>query len=131
MKQYLAYFSIVVLDYDEAIAFYTKKLGFRLVEDTVLTEEKRWVVLMPPGAKETGILLARASNAEQQAVVGKQAGGRVWLFLHTDDFWRDYTRYQDLGIEFVRQAVEEPHGTVAVFKDLYGNCWDLIQPKVR
>lgn len=129
MAQHLAYFSIVVKEYDEAIAFYTSKLGFELVEDTRLSPEKRWVVIRPSGSKETGILLAKAANEDQMAVVGKQAGGRVWLFLHTNDFWKDFNNYKAAGIEFVRQPSQEPHGTVAVFKDLYGNCWDLIQPK--
>ena len=128
MSQQLAYFSILVNDYDEALAFYVGKLGFELVEDTKLSPEKRWVVLIPPGAKETGILLAKASNEEQRATVGKQAGGRVWLFLFTSDFWNDFELYQSRGVEFVRQPVVEKHGTVAVFKDLYGNLWDFIQP---
>lgn len=128
MSQQLAYFSILVNDYDEALAFYVGKLGFELVEDTLLSPEKRWVVLIPPGAKETGILLAKASNEEQRATVGKQAGGRVWLFLFTSDFWNDFELYQSRGVEFVRQPVVEKHGTVAVFKDLYGNLWDFIQP---
>lgn len=130
MSQQLAYFSILVNDYDEALAFYVGKLGFKLVEDTILSPEKRWVVLIPPGANETGILLAKASNEEQKSMVGKQAGGRVWLFLFTSDFWNDFKLYQSRGVEFVRQPVVEAHGTVAVFKDLYGNLWDFIQPSV-
>lgn len=130
MYQRLAYFSILVRDYDEAIHFYTKKLGFHLIEDTQLSDEKRWVILVPPGAKETGILLAKAVNQNQLNCIGKQAGGRVWLFLFTDDFWRDFNLYKSHGVEFIRQPVEEKHGTVAVFKDLYGNFWDLIQPSV-
>ena len=119
--------TLVVRDYDEAIAFYTQKLSFTLVEDTPLPEEqKRWVVVAPPGGG-TGILLARASKPEQEAFVGNQSGGRVFLFLSTDDFWRDYRQMEKKGVRFVREAQKAGYGTVAVFADLYGNLWDLIQ----
>lgn len=119
--------TLVVRDYDEAIAFYTQKLSFTLVEDTPLpAEQKRWVVVAPPGGG-TGILLARASKPEQEAYVGNQSGGRVFLFLSTDDFWRDYRRMEKKGVRFVRQPQKTDYGTVAVFADLYGNLWDLIQ----
>ena len=118
---------MVVRDYDEAIAFYTQKLSFTLVEDTPLPEEqKRWVVVAPPGAG-TGILLARASKPEQEAFADNQSGGRVFLFLSTDDFWRDYRQMEKKGVRFVRQPQKTDYGTVAVFADLYGNLWDLIQ----
>ncbi len=118
---------MVVRDYDDAIAFYTQKLSFTLVEDTPLPEEqKRWVVVAPPGGG-TGILLARASKPEQEAFVGNQSGGRVFLFLSTDDFWRDYRQMEKKGVRFVRQPQKTDYGTVAVFADLYGNLWDLIQ----
>jgi catechol 2,3-dioxygenase-like lactoylglutathione lyase family enzyme len=129
MKQSLALVSIVVRDYDEAIAFFVGKLGFKLVEDSIVAEQnKRWVVIAPPGATESRLLLARASTPEQLEHIGNQTGGRVFLFLHTDDFNRDYQRYKVAGIEFVRPPRKEPYGTVAVFKDLYGNLWDLVQP---
>lgn len=116
-------------DYDEAIDFYTKKLNFDLIEDTKQSEEKRWVVVKPKGATETAILLAKAANAEQESRVGKQTGGRVFLFLYTDDFWRDYNQMQKKGIKFIREPKEEAYGTVAVFEDLYGNLWDLLEQK--
>ncbi|WP_052598516.1 VOC family protein [Aureispira sp. CCB-QB1] len=128
MKQYIANVALVVKDYDEAIDFYTKKLNFKLLEDTQLSETKRWVVVAPPGAKECCLLLAKAAKVEQVAAIGNQTGGRVGFFLFTDDFWRDYKEMQAKGIHFVREAVEEPHGWVAVFEDLYGNLWDFIQP---
>jgi catechol 2,3-dioxygenase-like lactoylglutathione lyase family enzyme len=129
MKQRLALVSLVVDDYDEALAFFVGKLGFTLVEDTFVPEQsKRWVVVTPPGATESRLLLAKASNDEQKARVGSQTGGRVFLFLHTDDFWRDYERYKANGVVFVREPKREPYGTVAVFKDLYGNLWDLVEP---
>lgn len=119
--------TLVVRDYDEAIAFYTQKLSFTLVEDTPLPEEqKRWAVVTPPGGG-TGILLARASKPEQKAFDGNQSGGRVFLFLSTDDFWRDYRQMEKKGVRFVRQPQKTDYGTVAVFADLYGNLWDLIQ----
>lgn len=129
MKQSLALTTLVVADYDDAIDFYVNKLGFDLVEDTHLPEEqKRWVVVAPPGAIESRLLLACAAGEEQSSRVGNQTGGRVFLFLHTDDFWRDYRAYQNKGIVFVREPSEESYGTVAVFTDLYGNLWDLVQP---
>lgn len=129
MKQTLAHVAIVVDDYDEAIAFYTQKLGFQLLEDTVLSAAKRWVVLSPKGSTGCSLLLAKAANEEQKSRVGNQTGGRVFLFLHTDNFWDDYTSMTQAGIEFVRLPVEEEWGTVAVFADLYGNLWDFIQPR--
>ena len=128
MKQFIARISLVVHDYDEAIAFYTQKVGFRLIEDTLLDNAKRWVVVAPPGAKECTLLLAKATTDEQKACVGFQTGGRVFLFLYTDDIHRDHARLKSNGVIFVRELSEEPYGTVAVFKDLYGNLWDLIQP---
>jgi catechol 2,3-dioxygenase-like lactoylglutathione lyase family enzyme len=129
-RQSLALTSLVVREYDEAIAFYVGVLGFTLVEDSVIpSENKRWVVVSPPGAVESRLLLARAANPEQQSRVGNQTGGRVFLFLHTDDFWRDFNSLISKGVSFVRGPAEEPHGTVAVFRDLYGNLWDLIQPR--
>jgi catechol 2,3-dioxygenase-like lactoylglutathione lyase family enzyme len=130
MRQRLAQVSIVVRDYDEALAFYVGKLGFELVEDKPVPEQgKRWVVIAPQGS-DSQLVLGRASNDEQAAHIGNQTGGRVFLFLYTDDFWRDYRDYQSKGIEFVREPKEEPYGTVAVFKDLYGNLWDLLQPSI-
>lgn len=128
MAQRLSLVAVVVKDYDKAIAFYTEVLGFDLVEDTYQPEqEKRWVVVRPKGAGTAGILLARANDAGQAAFVGNQAGGRVFLFLETDDFWRDYEAYKSRGVSFEREPVEQPYGTVAVFRDLYGNLWDLIE----
>ncbi len=129
MKQYLGLTAIVVRDYDEAIEFYTQTLGFDLVEDTFLPEEqKRWVVVAPRGARGCQILLARAVGQEQTSHVGNQTGGRVSFFLYTDDFWRDYRAYQQRGVVFVREPKTETYGTVAVFRDLYGNLWDLLEP---
>jgi catechol 2,3-dioxygenase-like lactoylglutathione lyase family enzyme len=127
-RQQIAAVALVVADYDEALAFYVGKLGFTLVEDTPLSPDKRWVRVKPPGQGTTHLLLARAATDAQRAVIGKQTGGRVFLFLHTDDFWRDYRALQAKGVEFVRPPSEQPYGTVAVFADLYGNLWDLIQP---
>ncbi len=128
MRQSLGLVSLVVRDYDEALAFFVGKLGFVLVEDSFIPEQsKRWVVVSPPGAGESRLLLARASTADQRAHIGDQTGGRVFLFLHTDDFHRDYQAYRAKGVVFVRGPKEEPYGTVAVFKDLYGNLWDLLQ----
>ena len=128
MKQAIAHLALVVRDYDEAIDFYTKKLHFTLIEDTYQPEQdKRWVVVSPPGSTGASLLLAKASKPEQEAFIGNQTGGRVFLFLHTDDFWRDYNYMVSKGIRFVRQPKEEPYGTVAVFEDLYGNLWDLIE----
>jgi catechol 2,3-dioxygenase-like lactoylglutathione lyase family enzyme len=132
MKQWIGLVSVVVRDYDEALAFYVGTLGFTLVEDTFIAEQnKRWVVVSPPGATQTRLLLARASGAEQASRVGNQTGGRVALFLYTDDFARDYQRYKANGVVFVREPKSEPYGTVAVFKDLYGNLWDLLQPRLN
>jgi catechol 2,3-dioxygenase-like lactoylglutathione lyase family enzyme len=128
MKQSIVHIALVVRDYDEAIEFYTKKLHFKLVEDTYQPEQdKRWVVVAPPGSIGTSLLLARASKPEQQPFVGNQTGGRVFLFLNTDDFWRDYNGMVSKGIQFVREPRKEIYGTVAVFTDLYGNLWDLVE----
>lgn len=131
MNQSIGYISLVVRDYDEALEFYVGKLGFELVEDTYIAEQdKRWVLVVPPGqGGGTQLLLARATGEEQVSRIGNQTGGRVFLFLHTDDFWRDYRNYVELGIEFVREPKEESYGTVAVFRDLYGNLWDLLELK--
>lgn len=130
MIQSIVHISLLVKDYDEAIEFYTKKLHFTLIEDTYQPEQdKRWVVISPPGSSGTTILLARASKPEQLSFIGNQAGGRVFLFLATDDFWRDYKEMIDNNIEFVRKPQEQDYGTVSVFKDLYGNLWDLVQIK--
>lgn len=129
MKQSLALVSLVVGDYDEAIAFFVGTLGFALVEDTFIPEQdKRWVVVAPRGDRGARLLLARAATPEQESRVGDQTGGRVFLFLHTDDFERDYEAYKAKGVRFVREPRREPYGTVAVFEDLYGNRWDLLQP---
>ncbi len=128
MKQKISHVALVVEDYDDAIEFYTKKLDFTLLEDTKLSEEKRWVMVAPPGAKECCLLLAKAANDRQKASIGNQTGGRVFLFLFTDDFQRDYNKMVSRGIEFVRGPVLEEYGQVAVFKDLYGNLWDFIEP---
>lgn len=128
MRQSLGLVSLLVRDYDEALAFFVGKLGFVLVEDSYLPEQsKRWVVVSPPGASESRLLLARASTEDQRARIGDQTGGRVFLFLCTDDFHRDHEAYRAKGVVFVRGPKEEPYGTVAVFKDLYGNLWDLLQ----
>lgn len=130
MIQSIVHIALVVKDYDEAIEFYTKKLHFTLIEDTYqLEQNKRWVVVSPPSSSGTTILLARASKPEQLSFIGDQTGGRIFLFLGTDDFWRDYNEMITKGIEFVREPKEQPYGTVAVFKDLYGNLWDLVQFK--
>ena len=130
MTQSIIHIALVVRDYDEAIAFYVGTLGFTLVEDTDQpAQDKRWVVVAPPGSAGTTLLLARASSPEQEPFVGNQTGGRVFLFLRTDDFQRDYDAYTAKGVTFVREPKDEPYGTVAVFRDLYGNLWDLIQPK--
>jgi len=128
MKHSIAHVALVVRDYDEAIAFYTQKLGFTLVEDTYQPEQdKRWVVVAPAGSSGTTLLLARASTPDQTPFIGSQAGGRVFLFLSTDDFWRDYNRMTAAGVRFVRSPNVAAYGTVAVFEDLYGNRWDLIE----
>lgn len=129
MKQYIANIALVVDDYDDAIRFYTEILNFTLIEDTVMSPSKRWVVVAPPGDGQCRLLLAKAVGAEQKSRVGNQTGGRVFLFLYTDDFWRDYHRMVGLNVRFVREPSEEIYGTVAVFEDLYGNLWDLIEPK--
>jgi catechol 2,3-dioxygenase-like lactoylglutathione lyase family enzyme len=130
MKQSLAHVALVVRDYDEAIAFFTTKLLFTLVEDTYQPDQdKRWVVVAPPGSSECTLLLARPSNEEQKHYIGNQTGGRVTFFLRTDDFWRDYRRMSEAGVEFVREPLDAAYGTVAVFKDLYGNLWDLVEYK--
>jgi catechol 2,3-dioxygenase-like lactoylglutathione lyase family enzyme len=132
MKQSIFLVALVVRDYDEAIQFYTQKLRFTLIEDTYQPEQdKRWVVVAPPGSSATRLLLARASKHEQESFVGNQTGGRVFLFLQTDDFWRDYRHMVSVGITFVREPSTESYGTVAVFQDLYGNLWDLVEPKAK
>ena len=128
MKQQLALIALVVRDYDEAIDFYTNKLDFTLEEDTVLSPVKRWVRVAPPGSSGCQLLLAKAANDEQLSRVGNQTGGRVFLFLHTDDFQRDYRKLTERAVHFVREPVDESWGRVAVFEDLYGNLWDLIEP---
>lgn len=128
MKQEIVHLALVVKDYDEALEFYINKLNFVLIEDTYQPEQdKRWVVIAPPGSRGTTILLARASKPEQEPFVGNQTGGRVFLFLNTDDFWRDYNRMVGIGINFVREPKQADYGMVAVFEDLYGNLWDLLQ----
>jgi catechol 2,3-dioxygenase-like lactoylglutathione lyase family enzyme len=130
MKQSLGLTALVVRDYDEAIAFYVGTLGFTLVEDREVPEQqKRWVVVAPRGASESRLLLARAVGEEQSSRIGNQTGGRVFLFLNTDDFWRDYEAYRAKSVVFVRDPAEQPYGTVAVFRDLYGNLWDLVERK--
>jgi catechol 2,3-dioxygenase-like lactoylglutathione lyase family enzyme len=132
MNQRVGLLAIVVRDYDEALGFYVDILGFKLIEDSPVPEQqKRWVVVAPAGSTSSHILLARAVGVEQSSRIGNQTGGRVFLFLYTDDFWRDFRAYKDKGVEFVRGPNEEPYGTVAVFKDIYGNLWDLIQPRER
>lgn len=131
MQQRIAQLALVVKDYDEAIEFYKDKLKFRLVEDTRMSETKRWVVMAPPGNSNTCLLLAKAANEEQLSRVGNQTGGRVFLFLYTDDFQRDYEYYFSVGIKFVRPPSKEEYGTVAVFEDIYGNLWDLIEPHLK
>jgi catechol 2,3-dioxygenase-like lactoylglutathione lyase family enzyme len=127
MKQSIIHIALVVRDYDEAIEFFCRKLHFTLVEDTYQPEQnKRWVLVAPPGSTGTSVLLARASTPEQESFIGNQTGGRVFLFLSTDDFWRDYNNMLSVGIKFVRPPKTAPYGTVAVFEDLYGNLWDLV-----
>jgi len=129
MKQQIAHIALVVEDYDDAIKFYTEKLNFTLLEDTVLSETKRWVLVAPKGSAECSLLLAKGVGDEQKSRIGNQTGGRVFLFLKTDDFWRDYKNMQNQGIKFARDPKKEDYGTVAVFADLYGNLWDLIEFK--
>lgn len=130
MKQSINAVTLVVRDYDEALAFYVGTLGFTLIEDTFIqAQNKRWVVVAPPGSTGSRLLLARAVGEEQLSRIGNQTGGRVFLFLHTDDFWRDYEAYRKKGVVFIREPAEESYGTVSVFRDPYGNLWDLVQPK--
>ena len=131
MKKFIAHIALLVEDYDEAIHFYTRKLGFSLIENTFISENKCWVLVSPPGSAECSILLAKAAGPLQQNAVGNQTGGRVFLFLHTDNFDRDYQDLMEKGIHFVRPPVRESYGTVAVFEDLYGNLWDLIEPQIQ
>ena len=131
MRQSIATVALVVRDYDEALAFYVGTLGFSLIEDTYIpAQDKRWVTVAPPGSTGPLLLLARAVGEEQSSRIGNQTGGRVFLFLHTDDLWRDYAAYRSKGVVFVRDPKEESYGTVAVFADLYGTLWDLLQPKM-
>ena len=128
MKQSIVHVAIVVRDYDEAIEWYTTKLGFELIDDTYQpAQDKRWVLISPPGSNATQLLLAKATKPEQERAIGNQTGGRVFLFLRTDDFWRDYNRMISVGIRFIREPKVESYGTVSVFEDLYGNLWDLVQ----
>lgn len=133
MPQTLGHVALVIRDYDEAIAFFTRTLGFELIEDSLSTDRlgrnKRWVLVAPHGFRGPSLLLARASTSEEESRIGNQTGGRVFLFLHTDDFWRDYRAMSARGVKFLREPKEEPYGTVAVFEDLYGNKWDLLQRK--
>lgn len=129
MAQTLEHVALMVRDYDEAISFFTKKLDFRLVEDTVVGEGQRWVLVSPPGSRGASLILAKASTPEQASRIGNQTGGRVFLFLHTDDFWGDYAQMKARGINFRESPREETYGTVVVFEDLYGNKWDLLQLK--
>ena len=131
MSKRLALVSLLVTDYDEAIQWYVDRLNFTLIEDTKMSEEKRWLVIAPSEGNACNLLLAKASNPEQQSRVGNQTGGRVFLFLYTDNFYRDYDMMISKGVEFVRGPVSEPYGIVGVFKDLYGNLWDFIEPKGR
>ena len=132
MFQTIAHITLVVRDYDEAIAFFTETLSFDLIEDSPAKDRqgrhKRWVLLAPRGSRATQILLAKASNDEEASRIGNQTGGRVFLFLHTDDFWRDYNTMREKGVKFIREPQQDKYGTVAVFEDLYGNKWDLLQP---
>ena len=128
MKQHIAAVTLLVPGYDEAIAYYVGKLGFKLVEDAALSAAKRWVVVAPPGSGETGLLLAQADSPEQRAAIGNQTGGRVFLILKTDDFDRDFARFKQAGIEFLEEPRKEAYGKVVVFRDAFGNKWDLIEP---
>jgi catechol 2,3-dioxygenase-like lactoylglutathione lyase family enzyme len=127
--QTIGHVALIVRDYDEALAFFTRTLNFRVVEDTRLSETKRWVLVAPPGSQGTNLLLARAVTPEQMSRIGNKSGGRVFLFLHTDDFWRDYREMSERKVKFTREPREEPYGIVAVFEDLYGNQWDLFERK--
>ena len=128
MPQSIAHLTLVVRNDDEALEFFTQKLGFHLLEDTPLPDNKRWLLVAPPHSRGAALLLAEADTPDQSHAIGNQTGGRVFLFLHTDDFWRDYKAYQSRGVRFLETPREEPYGTVAVFQDLYGNKWDLLQP---
>jgi catechol 2,3-dioxygenase-like lactoylglutathione lyase family enzyme len=129
MRQTLGHVALVVRDYDEALAFFTGTLNFKLIEGTRLSEDERWVLIAPAGSQGTSLLLARAATPEQASRIGNQTGGRVFLFLHTDDFWRDYEQMTARKVKFIRSPSEESYGTVAVFEDLYGNQWDLLELK--
>jgi catechol 2,3-dioxygenase-like lactoylglutathione lyase family enzyme len=129
MMQTLGHVALVVRDYDEALAFFIRMLNFKVIEDTRMSEDKRWVLIAPPGSQGTSLLLAQATTPEQVSRIGNQTGGRVFLFLHTDDFWRDYQEMIARKVKFTRPPSEESYGTVAVFEDLYGNLWDLLQLK--
>jgi catechol 2,3-dioxygenase-like lactoylglutathione lyase family enzyme len=129
MKQQIIHVALIVDDYDDAIKFYTEKLAFILIEDTPVSETKRWVLVAPKGSEECCIVLAKGVGEEQRSRIGNQTGGRVFLFLKTDDFWSDYYRMREKGVEFMREPTTESYGTVAVFADLYGNLWDLIGPR--
>ncbi len=129
MKQSIGYISLVVREYDEALDFYTNKLHFKLMEDTDMGAGRRWVLVSPPGSAGACLLLAKASTPGQESRIGDQTGGRVFLFLHTDDFWRDYNDMRSNGVHFLEEPRHEPYGTVAVFEDLYGNKWDLLELK--
>jgi catechol 2,3-dioxygenase-like lactoylglutathione lyase family enzyme len=128
MPQSISNLTVVVRNYDEALAFYTQKLGFQLLQDVPLPDNKRWVLVAPPESRGAALLLAEAATPEQSLAIGNQTGGRVFLFLHTDDFWRDYKAYQSRGVHFLESPRQESYGTVAVFEDLYGNRWDLLEP---
>jgi catechol 2,3-dioxygenase-like lactoylglutathione lyase family enzyme len=130
-RQRIGHIALVVKDYDEAIQFYTEKLNFKMVEDTRLNDTKRWILIAPPGAKECCLLLAKAADERQRNSIGNQTGGRVFLFLYTNNFYQDYLQMVERGINFIRPPKEEDYGTVAVFEDLYGNLWDLIQPNEK
>jgi len=130
MTQTIAHVTLVVRNYGEALAFFTQKLGFQVLKDTPLPNGKRWLLVTPANSPGAALLLAEAATPEQSRAIGNQTGGRVFLFLHTDDFWRDYHAYQSRGVRFLESPREESYGTVAVFEDLYGNKWDLLQPKV-
>jgi catechol 2,3-dioxygenase-like lactoylglutathione lyase family enzyme len=129
MPQTLAHVTFLVRNYDEALTFFTEALGFRVLEDTPLSDGKRWVLVAPPGSTGMALLLAQAATPEQAQGIGRQGAGRVFLFLHTDDFWRDYRQMQARNVRFLESPRQEPYGIVAVFEDLYGNKWDLLQPK--
>jgi catechol 2,3-dioxygenase-like lactoylglutathione lyase family enzyme len=128
MSQSITHLTLLVRDYDEALDFYTQKLGFHLLQDTPLPDNKRWLLVAPPHSRGAALLLAEADTPEQSLAIGNQSGGRVFLFLHTDDFWRDYKAYQSRGVRFLESPRQESYGTVAVFEDLYGNKWDLLEP---